>query len=79
VEPRGPTVNILSTKKGGKDGVIKPSINLQDLRRKLYTKGKAEYFGLGRWSREWQYQRQALRPRYSPFSKVTQEDRSHKL
>jgi len=35
-------VKILLTIKGGNDEMIKPSISLQDLRRKIYRKAKAE-------------------------------------
>src|SRR5262245_24900750 len=38
VERRGPAVRISSTNTGGRGGMIKTPINLQDLRRKIYTK-----------------------------------------
>jgi RNA-directed DNA polymerase len=41
-EQRGPTVGIFSDKTGGKGEMIKASINLQDLRRRIYIKAKAE-------------------------------------
>jgi RNA-directed DNA polymerase len=41
-EQRGPAVDILSPTLRGKGGMIKPSISLQDLRRKMYLKAKAE-------------------------------------
>lgn len=46
-EQRHPTNNIFPTKSEGKDDMIKASINLQDLRRKIYIKAKAE--------REWRF------------------------
>ncbi len=36
--------------------MTKASINLQDLRRRIYVKAKAEGFGWNRWSRKWLYQ-----------------------
>src|ERR1700726_2502743 len=42
VERRGPAVCNGSNKKGGKGGMIKTPISLQDLRRSLYVKAKAE-------------------------------------
>jgi RNA-directed DNA polymerase len=42
VERRGPAVCKILDNKGGKDEMIKASINLQDLRRGLYVKAKAE-------------------------------------
>jgi RNA-directed DNA polymerase len=42
VEPRGPAICDVSNNKEGKDEMIKASINLQDLRRRLYVKAKAE-------------------------------------
>ena len=41
-EQRGPAVNDLPATLGGKGEMIKASINLQDLRRKIYLKGKSE-------------------------------------
>src|SRR4030042_231609 len=41
-ERRGPTVGNPSTTLGGRDGMIKTSIKLQDLRRRIYAKAKAE-------------------------------------
>jgi hypothetical protein len=65
-ERRGPAVNILLTTLEGKDEMINASINLQDLRRKICLKAKAEKswrflryarkrkgFGWNRWSRAW--------------------------
>jgi RNA-directed DNA polymerase len=42
VEPRGPAVGNDSDKKEGKGELIKAPISLQDLRRSLYVKAKAE-------------------------------------
>src|SRR5215831_12537135 len=42
VEPRGPAICDVSNNKEGKDEMIKASIDLQDLRRRLYVKAKAE-------------------------------------
>jgi RNA-directed DNA polymerase len=42
VERRGPAVCNGSNNTGGKDDMIKASISLQDLRRSLYVKAKAE-------------------------------------
>src|SRR3712207_7507726 len=42
VERRGPTVRHSSNNMGGRGGMIKTPINLQDLRRKIYTKAKAD-------------------------------------
>ncbi len=41
-EQRGPAVGNSSNKKGGKGEMIKTSINLQDLRRRIYDKAKAD-------------------------------------
>ena len=45
-------LNSLLTKMGGRDEMIKASINLQELRRKIYLKAKSD-FGWNRWSRAW--------------------------
>ena len=42
VEQRGPSVCNVSFNREGKDEMIKASISLQDLRRRLYVKAKAE-------------------------------------
>jgi RNA-directed DNA polymerase len=42
VEPRGPAICDVSNNKEGKDEMRKASIDLQDLRRRLYVKAKAE-------------------------------------
>jgi hypothetical protein len=46
VEPRRPTVDIPLTTRGGQDEMIKTSIELQDLRKRIYVKAKAERFWL---------------------------------
>lgn len=55
MEQRDPAVNNLPTTLGGKDGMIKTSIGLQDLRRKIYLKAKADN-GWNRWSNAWIYE-----------------------
>ncbi len=42
MERRHPTGNNTSNNKGGKDGMIKTPMKLQDLRRKIYIKAKAD-------------------------------------
>src|ERR1017187_4247388 len=42
VERRGPAVCSCSNNKGGKGEMTKAPVSLQDLRRKLYVKAKAE-------------------------------------
>ena len=42
MERRGPAVRYSSNNTGGRGEMIKTPINLQDLRRKIYTKAKAE-------------------------------------
>jgi len=54
VERRGPAVRYSSDNMGGRGELIKTPINLQDLRRKIYTKAKADA-GWDRWSRRWLY------------------------
>jgi hypothetical protein len=69
VERRSPAVCNVSDHKEGKDEMTKASIDLQDLRRRIYVKAKAETswkfwglarsrqgFGWPRWSRGWLYQ-----------------------
>ena len=46
-ERRGLAVSNLPTTLGGRDGMKKASINLQDLRREIYLKGKADSAGTG--------------------------------
>jgi hypothetical protein len=63
---------------GGRDEMIKASINLQDLRKRIFIKAKAD-FGWNRWSREWLYEHLNL---YGDYQFVTsqkhfQRDRSH--
>ena len=41
-ERRGPAVSDLPTTLGGRDEMIKASISLQDLRRKIYLKAKTD-------------------------------------
>src|SRR5215813_1204047 len=41
-ERRSPAVRHSSNNTGGRGGMIKTPINLQDLRRKIYTKAKAD-------------------------------------
>ena len=68
MERRSPAVCNVSDHKEGKDEMTKASIDLQDLRRRIYVKAKAETswkfwgltrnrqgFGWTRWSREWTY------------------------
>jgi len=68
VEQRGPAVCSLSGRQEGKDEMTKASVNLQDLRRRIYVKAKAEPswrhlahaqkrkgFGWERWNRRWLY------------------------
>ena len=38
---------ISSTARWGREGTIKPSVNLQELRRRIYRKAKAELAGRG--------------------------------
>src|SRR3954467_2830309 len=42
VEQRGPSVCSISFNQEGKDEMTKASINLQDLRRRIYVKAKAD-------------------------------------
>ncbi len=42
VEQRGPAVCRFSGNQEGKDEMTKASVNLQDLRRRIYVKAKAE-------------------------------------
>jgi len=58
-ERRGPAVSVPPTTLGGKDEMRKASVSLQDLRRRMYAKAKAD-FGWKRWSREWLYQNLGL-------------------
>ena len=46
-EQRDPAVNNLPTTLGGRDEMIKASIGLQDLRRKIYLKVKTDSVGTG--------------------------------
>ena len=70
MEQRGPAACSVSDHKEGKDEMTKASIDLQDLRRRIYVKAKAETswrfwglrarkrqgFGWTRWSRDWLYE-----------------------
>jgi len=69
VEQRGPAACSVSDHKEGKDEMTKASIDLQDLRWRIYVKAKAETswrfsgltrhrqgFGWTRWSRDWLYE-----------------------
>ena len=68
MERRSPAVCKVSDHKEGKDEMTKASIDLQDLRRRIYVKAKAEtawrFSGLARhrqgfgwaWSRDWLYE-----------------------
>ena len=42
MERRGPAICNASNKREGKDEMTKASIDLQDLRRRIYVKAKAE-------------------------------------
>ena len=42
MEPRGPAVHDFFAEKGGRGEMIKAPIDLQDLRRRIYAKAKAE-------------------------------------
>ncbi len=42
MEPRGPAVHEFFAKMGGRGEMIKAPIDLQDLRRRIYAKAKAE-------------------------------------
>ena len=52
MERRGPTVHNSFVNKEGRGEMIKAPVDLQDLRRRIYVKAKAE-FGWKRWSRRW--------------------------
>jgi len=53
-EQRKPTIDIPQSTLEGRDEMIKASMNLQDLRKRIFIKAKAD-FGWNRWSREWLY------------------------
>ena len=54
-EQRKPTGDTPQSTLEGRDEMIKASINLQDLRKRIFIKAKAN-FGWNRWSREWLYE-----------------------
>ena len=54
MERRGPGDGSPNPTARGRAGVIKPTIRLQNLRRRIYIKAKAEH-GWKRWSRAWLY------------------------
>ncbi len=58
-EQRKPTIDIPQSTLGGRDEMIKASMNLQDLRKRIFIKAKAD-FGWNRWSREWLYKHLGL-------------------
>jgi len=66
-EQRDPTVCNFFGNMEGKGEMIKAPISLQDLRRRIYIKAKAEsawrlrqVFGWKRWSRRWLYEELGL-------------------
>ncbi len=64
MEPSGPAVHDFFANMGGRGDMIKAPIDLQDLRRRIYAKAKAEPsgrlqrrgFGWKRWSSRWLYE-----------------------
>ena len=52
MEQRGPAAHDSFDNTGGRGEMIKAPISLQDLRRRIYVKAKAD-FGWKRWSRQW--------------------------
>ncbi len=59
MERRDPTVHDFFANMGGRGEMTKTTIGLQDLRRRIYAKAKAEAsrsgFGWKRWSSRWLY------------------------
>ena len=57
MERRHPAVDISLTTKGGKGEMTKTPVSLQDLRKRIYDKAKADKtrkgFGWNRWSSQW--------------------------
>ncbi len=81
MEPRGPAAHNSFVNKEGRGEMIKTPVDLQDLRRRIYVKAKAE-FGWKRWSRRWMYEALGLFDDYRvrhPVSspKVAPAGRSH--
>ncbi len=72
MERRGPAVHDFFANMGGRGEMIKTPIDLQDLRRRIYAKAKAELprrgqrrgFGWKRWSTCWRDCRRRKRLRY---------------
>src|SRR5262245_17447905 len=74
-ERRNPAVRHSFDNMGGRGGMMKTPINLQDLRRKIYAKAKVDKawrfwglrarqrrgFGWARWSKRWLYESGAFR------------------
>ncbi len=60
MEPRGPAAHDFFANMGGRGEMTKAPIGLQDLRRRIYAKAKAEPsrsdFGWKRWSSRWLYE-----------------------
>jgi hypothetical protein len=89
MEPRCPAVGNSSDKKEGRGEMTKTPISLQDLRRRIYVKAKAEParrsqrrpgFGWKRWSRNWLYSELGLlmgTESACQRRKHAQQDRSH--
>ena len=80
-EQRGPAVGNSSNKMGGKDEMIKASINLQDLRRRIYVKAKADSAGTdgvgSGCTKRWDCM-ETTRCGTTRSRKCCQRDRSHK-
>ncbi len=81
MERRDPAAHNSFVNKEGRGEMIKAPVDLQDLRRRIYVKAKAE-FGWKRWSRRWMYEALGLfddyRVRYLASSlKVAPAGRSH--
>ncbi len=81
MERRDPAAHNSFVNKEGRGEMTKAPVDLQDLRRRVYVKAKAE-FGWKRWSRRWMYEALGLfddyRVRYLVSSpKVAPVGRSH--
>ena len=59
MERRHPAVDIPLTTKGGKGEMTKAPVSLQELRKRIYIKAKAD-FGWDRWSSQWIYRNLGL-------------------